>query len=531
MGYRRFGFFCLGGSLTLGLAGLIAWEMEFYLLGSFNPRFVPMAPATAVLLIFLSGILFFALLKPRYRPVLFALAGGGAIVFFVTFSHLLHFFFGILLNLEEVFSSPGMMGNIPVGRMSPITSANLMLLSVCCILLSWERLSPSRRLMTASFPASIVILSNFVILLGYIYGTPFLYGGGRVIPMAFPSAIACLLLAVVVVFAEGPEQSPICYFVGDSAGALLLRSFLPINLLAVLLAGLLYNFFPEIWRLNPAFIAAMIALAIVGVTTLLVSHSARIIGTEIDAKEEDLRIKTVELERSNRDLEQFAYVASHDLQEPLRKILTFSDILRTNYGDMLGDRGRDCLDRVKNSSLRMRELIQGLLKYSRLSTKESSPEEVNLQNLVRDVVVDLEDSVVRSQGVVDVEDLPRVVADPSQMRQLFQNLVGNALKFHENGKKPHVTVRRGVEENGFAEIIVEDRGVGFEQKFSERIFQPFQRLHTRDEYEGSGMGLAICDKIVRRHGGTITVVSSPSNGALFKVTLPSASPASLDKRL
>lgn len=523
MGYRRFAFFCLGGALTLGLAGLIAWEMKFYLLGSFNSRFVPMAPATALQILLLSGILFFALLRPRSRPVFFSVAGVGAVVFFVALSHLLHFSLGLPLNLEAVFASPGTMGDIPVGRMSPITSANFLFLSVCCLLLSWERLSRSRHLVTASLPACIVILSNFVILLGYIYGTPFLYGGGRVIPMAFPSAIACLLLAVVVVFAEGPEQSPLCYFVGDSAGALLLRSFLPINLLAVLLAGLLYNLFPEIWRLNPAFIAAMIALAIVGVTTLLVSHSARVIGTEIDGKEEALRIKTAELERSNKDLEQFAYVASHDLQEPLRKILTFSDILVTDYAEILGDRGRDCLDRMKSSTLRMRELIKGLLKYSRLSTQESLPEEVNLQNLVRDVVGDLEDRVVRSQGVVEVGDLPSVVADSSQMRQLFQNLIGNALKFYESGKNPHVTIRRGGEDNGLVEIVVEDQGVGFDQKFADRIFQPFQRLHTRDEYEGTGMGLAICEKIVRRHGGTITVKAASGKGAIFTVTLPASS--------
>jgi signal transduction histidine kinase len=234
----------------------------------------------------------------------------------------------------------------------------------------------------------------------------------------------------------------------------------------------------------------------------------------------------VELDRSNRELREFAYVASHDLQEPLRKIQAFGDRLRARFGDALGEQGNDYIARMQGAAARMQALIQDLLSYSRASSKEMSVRPVDLDALARDVVSDLSERIRATGGTVELEPLPTFEADPTQMRQLLQNLVGNALKFHRDGVPPVVKVR-GDSGPEWTRIVVQDNGVGFDEQYADRIFTPFQRLHGRMAYEGTGMGLAICRKIAERHGGRITVRSAPGVGSTFAVLLPTvpATPA------
>jgi light-regulated signal transduction histidine kinase (bacteriophytochrome) len=248
----------------------------------------------------------------------------------------------------------------------------------------------------------------------------------------------------------------------------------------------------------------------------------------------EARVNTtmVELNRSNEELEKFAYVASHDLQEPLRKIQAFGDRLVKKFRDVLGPQGQEYVERMHVSAARMRTLIDDLLNFSRVTTKGQAFAEVDLNKIVADVVSDLEGRLMQTGGEVDVGELPRLHADPPQMRQLFQNLIGNALKFHKPDEKPRVTIRTldwarvpvgtdppapvGV---GYR-IIVEDNGIGFGQEFAERVFELFQRLHGRGHYEGTGIGLAICRKIVQRHGGNIVARSQDGQGASFIIDLP-----------
>jgi light-regulated signal transduction histidine kinase (bacteriophytochrome) len=231
------------------------------------------------------------------------------------------------------------------------------------------------------------------------------------------------------------------------------------------------------------------------------------------------------LQRSNRELEQFASVASHDLQEPLRKIQAFGDRLQTRCAPELGEQGRDYLARMLSSATRMRSLIDALLSFSRVTTKAQPFTLVKLGATAEDVVSDLEDRIQRTNGRVEIGPLPTLEADPSQMRQLFQNLIGNGLKFVRPNEPPIVEVASRVlpPEEGSAEcceITVRDNGIGFEEVYLDRIFELFQRLHGRQEYEGTGMGLAICRKIVERHGGSITARSAPGEGATFLIRLP-----------
>jgi PAS domain S-box-containing protein len=245
--------------------------------------------------------------------------------------------------------------------------------------------------------------------------------------------------------------------------------------------------------------------------------------------EEKLQAFAAQLERSNRELQEFASVASHDLQEPLRKIQAFGDRLQSKYTEALGDQGRDYLERMQAAAGRMRSLINDLLSFSRVATKAQPFGPVDLGQVAREVLSDLEGLIEQTGARVEVDGLPTVETDPTQMRQLLQNLIGNALKFHRSGERPVVQVHgRPVPapegdvaaDPPLCQITVQDNGIGFDEKYLDRIFGVFQRLHGRDEYEGTGMGLAICRKIVERHGGSITARSTPGRGATFLVTLP-----------
>ncbi|MFO7958622.1 MAG: ATP-binding protein [Candidatus Brocadiia bacterium] len=250
--------------------------------------------------------------------------------------------------------------------------------------------------------------------------------------------------------------------------------------------------------------------------------------TDRKRTEQKLRATMAELERSNRELEQFAYVASHDLQEPLRKIRAFGDRLETRCGDALPPKGQDYLDRMVNAAERMSKLINDLLALSRVTTRGKPFIPVDLGKVTREVLSDLEARIEEVDGRVEVDGLPTIHADPTQMRQLLQNLISNALKFHREGVPPVVRVQAEVvpdPDNGeVCRLTVEDNGIGFDEQHADRIFGVFQRLHARGEYKGTGIGLAVCRKIAERHGGRITARSRPGEGATFTVTLPTTHP-------
>lgn len=290
--------------------------------------------------------------------------------------------------------------------------------------------------------------------------------------------------------------------------------------------------------------------------------------TERKQTEEELKTFAKKLEQSNRELQDFASVASHDLQEPLRKVQAFGDRLKAKCGGALGEEGSDYLERMQNAARRMQTLINDLLTFSRVTTRAQPFIAVNLAQVVQEVLSDLEVRIEQESGQIEVGNLLIIDADPTQMRQLLQNLIGNALKFHQTdappvikiwsrfprqeSKMPHSRLRvpacvgwagdsplsssapssgsldrttyLGELQNAECQIVVEDNGIGFDEKYLDRIFTVFQRLHGRTEYEGSGVGLAVCRKIAERHGGSITAKSTPGQGTTFIVTLPIKQP-------
>jgi signal transduction histidine kinase/response regulator of citrate/malate metabolism len=246
-----------------------------------------------------------------------------------------------------------------------------------------------------------------------------------------------------------------------------------------------------------------------------------------DELEKRVEERTAELARSNRELQDFASVASHDLQEPLRKVQSFGNLLVEKYSECLNDEGRDYLARMKSAAARMQVLIGSLLDYSRVTSRAMPFSEVDLNEAAKEALLNLEIRINETGGRVEVDGLPYIRADRSQIVQLFQNLIGNGLKFHKNGDPPHVKVyarpAKGAKpgKSDSWEITVEDNGIGFDDTKVDRIFEPFQRLHGRSSpYPGTGMGLAICRKIVERHGGIITAKSTAGKGSAFIITLP-----------
>lgn len=256
--------------------------------------------------------------------------------------------------------------------------------------------------------------------------------------------------------------------------------------------------------------------------------------TPLKKLQQQLEASVIDLQRSNRNLEQFAYVASHDLQEPLRKIQAFSDILQTQYAPVLGPEGIDMLRRMQSAANRMQVLIRDVLAYSRIATKREAIKPVDLNTLVGDVLSDLETIISDKKAIIHMGALPTTVGDAPQLRQLFQNLISNSLKFTRpertpelrltcrmlRGREARMPVSVADETRLFYEIGLVDNGIGFDPRQAERIFQVFQRLHGRSEYQGTGIGLAIVQKVVENHQGYIQAEGKPGEGAVFRVLLP-----------
>lgn len=258
-----------------------------------------------------------------------------------------------------------------------------------------------------------------------------------------------------------------------------------------------------------------------------IEHKALELEDKIKERTKELTLYSEQLARSNQELEDFAFVASHDLQEPLRKIRTFSSRIQSIYQDALDEKGVDYLRRLNNAAQRMSALISDLLEFSRIKTQGKDFEKIDLNHLVKDVIDDLEIAIETSQAHISLAKLPEINADGSQMNQLFINILSNAIKFRRTDCAPSIHISYQLVSTSIADVslqchqfTIEDNGIGFDNRYIDKIFVPFQRLHGRDEYKGTGIGLAVCRKIVERHGGTIWAESEVGKGTKFFFTLP-----------
>ncbi|QPJ61427.1 MAG: GAF domain-containing protein [Candidatus Nitronauta litoralis] len=251
------------------------------------------------------------------------------------------------------------------------------------------------------------------------------------------------------------------------------------------------------------------------------NSSAFLAGMAITRKqyEEDLHNYSRELARSNQDLEEFASIASHDLQEPLRKVTAFGERLKKHSGEYLDERGKDYLERMLRGTVRMQNFITDLLEYSRTGAKAGPLTPIDLNQLLKDILIDFEFRIEEVGANIQIESLPTVDGDPVRLRQVFANLIGNALKFIRKGVPPHIKITTSIPNKHHVRIHVQDNGIGFDDSLSSRIFRPFERLNPTHAFKGSGMGLALCRKIIEHHGGTISASSVKGKGTCITVEL------------
>ena len=268
------------------------------------------------------------------------------------------------------------------------------------------------------------------------------------------------------------------------------------------------------------------------VATLNIAQDLDKARRETEKAKMELEELTGKLERSNRELQDFVYIVSHDLKAPMRKVSMFGELLKEPLAGRLNEDEKENFDFMIEGATRMQELIDDLLIYSRVTTKAKPPERVDLNEVIEDLKnVELAIQLEETGGVIEVQEpLSTVYADPSQMHQLMQNLIGNGLKYHREGVPPVVTIRNKQDGN-VVRIEVQDNGIGISEGYHDKIFKMFQRLHSDEEYEGTGVGLAVCKKIVERHGGEIGVGSTADGGSRFWFTIPIANDKLITRRI
>ncbi len=513
----RFSRHAGGVIILIGSTVLLGWLLNIKVLESVAPHLIAMNPLSAVLFI-LSGI---AVVRSETRTKsldkviivcsCIVLLGGAAKV--------VESAFGIELNFDRLLfrsevNSPGPFGpnEIAMNTALGFVFSGAALLSL--------NLETRRGFRPAQVLAVLVGLIALLVLIGYSYRVLPLYTIGSKSPMALNSAIGFELLCLAILAAR-PGRGLMAPVTSDTTGGAMARRLLPAAALIPLILGALrfssekHGFF-EIESGISLFAFANIVL-FAGVIwwnskLLFVAEQDRLGAME------KLKRMTTELERSNTELQQFAYVASHDLTEPLRMITSYLELLNSRVREKLGQEEQEFIHYAVDGAKRMEGLIQDLLAYARVDTRARPLEATNCEDVLESVLSNLTVAIGDNHATIEHEPLPTVKGDGIQLAQVFQNLISNAIKFH--GKTtPHVHIGARQDDSEWV-FEVKDNGIGIDPKNFSRIFVLFQRLHTRREYPGSGMGLAICKKIIERHGGRIWAESKPNEGATFFFTLP-----------
>ncbi|HEX4263981.1 MAG TPA: ATP-binding protein [Verrucomicrobiae bacterium] len=504
--------------ILIGATVLLGWLFNIQLLKSAAPHLIAMNPLTAVLFI-LCGVALRRATKTNRKRLDKIILICGAIVLLGGAEKIAECVFGFDLNFDQTLfrtevNSPGLFGPNEIGINTALGFIG------CGMVLLLLDVETRRGFRLAQVFIVIVGLMALLVLIGYGYHVLPLYRIGSRLPMALNSAIGFELFSVAALAAR-PGRGLMMVITSDTTGGAMARRLLPAAILIPLVLGALrfssekHGFF-EIESGISLFAFANIVLftAVIWWNAKLLFRAER---ERLKAMEK-LKQTSAELERSNTDLQQFAYVASHDLTEPLRMITSYLELLSSRAQGKLGTEEREFIGYAVDGARRMRTLIQDLLAYARVDTRGRPLGPTDCEHVLETVLANLKVAIDESGVVIEHERLPTVEGDSVQLAQVFQNLLGNAIKFH--GPMPpriHVGARRNNDEWLFH---VKDNGIGIDPKNFSRIFVLFQRLHTRQEYPGTGMGLAICKKIIERHGGRIWAESKPGEGTTFLFTIP-----------
>ena len=403
--------------------------------------------------------------------------------------------------------------------MATNTALNFLL---CGLALRWLDLE----LPNGFYPAQgLVLIAGWITLLaliGYTYRVLLFYRLGTGLPMSLDTAVGFALF-VAGFFLAQPERGVMGMVTSPTTGGGVARRLLPMAILIPWLLGAALLVLEQAGLYGKEFTVALFAVATIILFTALIWRNAQLLH-RADLKrakaENELLGASSELQRSNTELQQFAYVASHDLFEPLRMVTSYLQLLEQKDGKSLGPQGREFLNFALDGAKRMDALIQDLLAYARLERRGRMFQPTDCEQVFNQSLANLKVAIAETGTTVTHQPLPTVQGDPVQLTQVFQNLIGNAIKFRSSSP-PRIDAR-AERLDGQWLFIIRDNGIGIDPKFFDRIFEIFQRLHTRHEYPGTGIGLAICKKIIERHGGRIWVESVAAQGSCFFFTLPAS---------
>jgi hypothetical protein len=337
------------------------------------------------------------------------------------------------------------------------------------------------------------------------------------------SAVAFALFCAAYLTGQ-PDRGVMRVLTSRTSGGVMARRLLPMAILIPWGLGAILLVFEQAGIFGKEFAVSLFAVTSIILFTVMLWWNASLlhqVDLERASTEDQLRQSGANLQRSNTDLQQFAYIASHDLLEPLRMVTSYAQLVQQRYQDKLDKQGNEFLGQAIDGAHRMEALIHDLLAYSRVEMRGRPFEPTDCEQVLQQALRNLKVAIEESRALVSHEVLPTVMGDGVQLIQVFQNLVSNAIKF--KGPRPPEVYVRSERKGSHWLFVVRDNGIGIDPKFFDRIFVIFQRLHTRQQYAGTGMGLAICKKIIERHGGQIWVESKPNEGAAFFFTLPAIS--------
>jgi len=501
----------------IGIIVIIGWIFNIEALKSFLPFFKPISPISAFFFVII-GVSLFLLQNRRVdkaniqitRILMFIIA-------LISFLILIEYIFNINLGVNRILINYHI-ENINLAIMAFNSALNFMLTSTALFILDTH-------LNKDKYPAQYIILVVALITLfaiaGYIYGASQLYKLYFYISMSFYTTLLFVLVVPAVLFAR-PDKGLMMILTDRRLGSAFARRILPLIIVFPLLFGFLAFLGERAGFYDTAYAIALMMILTIVFLVFMAWNSMKSINKADDERQRaknDLKSMITELKRSNEELQQFAYITSHDLQEPLRTIASFTQLLEHRYRDELDSDADEYIDFIVDAAVRMKEMIQGLLDYSRIDTQGGAFESTNLEEVLNIVLSNLNAAIKENNAKITYDPLPTVKVDERQFIQLFQNLISNAIKFRREDEPPEIHIG-AAQKDGEYVFSVSDNGIGMEIKYTEHIFEIFKRLHTIEEYEGTGIGLAVVKRIIDRHGGRIWVTSELGNGSVFYFTIP-----------
>jgi signal transduction histidine kinase len=537
----------------MGLLVIIGWHSNNNILVQVRPEFVPMQYNTA-LGFFLCGLLVLTVyLKKNGVSKIVA-----CIVGFIGFVTLIQYIFDVNIGLDEFFIKHSITTNTShPGRMAPNTAFCFVLIAVATLIHKFKLIN----LRVSSVLASLVFSLGLMALIGYFTNVESSYGWGRLTHMAAHTAFGFIVVGLGFTWLnwmreqelwkkyEANKQSWVFWLIpllsltlffidlslplGVAAGipyVLLImlgwffkkkRAVINLALTASFLIVLGYFLSEQGGYVWIAITNRVFAIIIIWILAMLLYNiklkERKLINSNLELDKKVLE-RTKELNLKNKELKQFAYIASHDLQEPLRTVLSFTELLDTNYTQYFDETGKKSMKFITEAALRMKELIKGLLDFSRIGTNKEK-EQVDCNILLSEIQEDLALSITETNTTIQIEALPTINGYKTELRLLFQNLMSNAIKFKKDNVAPQIHIGIKEEENNKT-FFVQDNGIGIPDEYKERIFMIFQRLNSDSKYKGTGIGLAHCQKIIEMHGGTIWVESQEGKGSVFYFNIP-----------